>query len=361
MALSALCCHVSLRRVFLFQPTWKTTGHYFPNPSLQSRWSLCRQYRPSNPSRGVGRNAVVKYESFLKRKFPRFYTLYHTFTEGFKLLFREAREVSRIKARLLTRRVRRRDLPYRDMERLRQFRRDLIKAIPLIVIAIPPFANYLVFVLMYFFPRQLLVRYFWTPQQLIQYRGFYHAQRARSNGAVLQAIQKASFQVKDSGLQHRLRDLSTKVQNGVHPKVDDIHGVRVLFSGNPLGVTRMNAKHMRRMCRPLFLTPYLPGFLIRRRLDSHALELLQLDRALCKLGAHQLSDSELKQACFVRGINSDVLSASQCREWLSQWLQVTAYLKDSEGSLLLHSMVLLSANYPQRLGGKKTGSTLYIE
>lgn len=29
-----------------------------------------------------------------------------------------------------------------------QFRRDVIKAIPLVVISIPPFANYLVFVLM---------------------------------------------------------------------------------------------------------------------------------------------------------------------------------------------------------------------
>lgn len=45
----------------------------------------------------------------------------------------------------------------------------------------------------------------------------------------------------------------------------------------------------------LFLTPRLPGFLIGRRLNYHALELLQLDRALCRLGPHQLSDSELRQ------------------------------------------------------------------
>lgn len=51
----------------------------------------------------------------------------------------------------------------------------------------------------------------------------------------------------------------------------------------------------RYICPLLFLTPRLPGFLIGRRLNSHALELLQLDRALCRLGPHQLSDPEIRQ------------------------------------------------------------------
>ncbi|XP_056444162.1 LETM1 domain-containing protein 1 [Gadus chalcogrammus] len=361
MALSggSLCCRLSLQRIGLFQHNWKSTGHYFPNTYLQSRLSPCRQYKASDSSQGIGRHvssrlqvANVKYENFLKRKFPRFYKLYRTFTEGFKLLFQDGKEVSRIQTRLVTGKVTWEDLPYREMERLRQFRRDLIKAIPLVVISIPPFANYLVFVLMYYFPRQLLVRHFWTPQQQLEFRGFYHSQRAGHTGAVLQGIQDTGYQVKDSRLQSRLQDLCTQVQNGAHPKVADIHGVRALFSGPPLGMKRMNVEHMRHICPLLFLTPRLPGFLIGRRLNSHALELLLLDRALRRLGPHQLSDSELKQACYVRGLNSDDLDANQCREWLSQWLQVTAPLKGNEGSLLLHSMVLLSANYPRRFSGQ---------
>lgn len=55
-------------------------------------------------------------------------------------------------------------------------------------------------------------------------------------------------------------------------------------------------KTLKRNISPLlFLTPRLPGFLVGRRLTSHALELLQLDRALSKLGPHQLSDSEVRQ------------------------------------------------------------------
>ncbi|XP_071401936.1 LETM1 domain-containing protein 1-like [Centroberyx affinis] len=109
----------------------------------------------------------------------------------------------------------------------------------------------------------------------------------------------------------------------------------------------MHVEQMRHICPLLFLTPRLPGFLIGSRLSSHALELLHLDRALSRLGPHQLNDSELRQACYIRGLNSDSLGVNQCREWLSQWLQVSSSLKESEVSLLLHSMVLLSANYPK--------------
>uniref|UniRef100_A0A3Q3XAX5 Letm1 RBD domain-containing protein n=1 Tax=Mola mola TaxID=94237 RepID=A0A3Q3XAX5_MOLML len=330
------------------------SSHIFSACSFSSlllyRTPLCRHYS-SSKVRGVGRNVGSKvqrlnskYEEFLKMRFPRFFQLYHTFVEGFKLLFRDAKEMSRIKAKMFSDGVRFQDLPYRDMEKLRQVRRDMIKAIPLIVISIPPFANYLVFVLMYFFPRQLLIPHFWTPAQRVEFRGLYHCVRARHHRPVLKGLQNTSRPLKDG--QNRLKDLCAKVQNGQNPTASEILAVRGLFSKAPLGVMRMSADQMRHISPLLFLTPRLPAFLVGQRLSSHGLELLQLDRALAKLGPHQLSDSEIREACYVRGINSYSLNINQCREWLSQWLQVSSSLKDSEVSLLLHSIVLLSANYP---------------
>lgn len=223
----------------------------------------------------------------------------------------------------------------------------MFKTVPLVLISIPPFANYLVFVLMYLFPRQLLMRHFWTLEQQRNFQGLYHAQRAQYHWLVLKGLLREGYQVKDTRLQSRLQELCRKVQSGAHPTVSEIQAVRGLFSGPPLGIKRLSANQMRHICPLLFLTPRLPSFLIGNRLSRHALELLQLDRALCKLGPHQLSDEELKQACFVRGLNSVDLNANQCGEWLSQWLQLSTTLKESEGSLLLHSMVFLSANYPK--------------
>ncbi|XP_013930706.1 PREDICTED: LETM1 domain-containing protein 1-like [Thamnophis sirtalis] len=88
-----------------------------------------------------------KYERYLERKFPRFYQLYSTFLKGLQVFFSEAKEIRRIKADMLNKNIQFHQLPYREMERLRQFRRDLIKAIPVGILSLPPFANYLVLLL----------------------------------------------------------------------------------------------------------------------------------------------------------------------------------------------------------------------
>uniref|UniRef100_A0A3Q2NZN3 LETM1 domain containing 1 n=1 Tax=Fundulus heteroclitus TaxID=8078 RepID=A0A3Q2NZN3_FUNHE len=353
LSCSRLCSRLSLTRLSGLTTNRTTNGVYFQDLSCRSRLPLCRHYTSSKVRRGIGRYVSsrlqwvnAKYEGFLKRRFPRFFLLYHTFVEGFRMLFQDAKDVRRIKMKMMFGEVKFPDLHYREMEKLRQFRRDLIKAVPLVVIAIPPFANYLVFLLMYFFPRQLLIPHFWTPQQQLEFRRLYHLHRAQYHRPLLKELENTSHRVKNHHLQGLLKNLCAKVQSGENPKVSEVLAVRGLFSGAPLAVDTLSNNQMRHISSLLFLTPRLPGFLIGRRLKRHGLELLQLDRALSRLGPHQLSDSELRQACYVRGINADSLGTNQSRQWLFHWLQVSSALKESEVSLLLHCIALLSANYP---------------
>ncbi|NXL40014.1 LTMD1 protein, partial [Glaucidium brasilianum] len=97
----------------------------------------------------------------------------------------------------------------------------------------------------------------------------------------------------------------------------------------------------------LFLTTHLPAFFLRHRLRSHVLEIRHLDRAMLRLGLAQLSEEELRAACYLRGLNSTRLGMSECRAWLEQWLGLSCKLQASEASLLANSMVLLSLNYPR--------------
>ncbi|XP_054902313.1 LETM1 domain-containing protein 1 isoform X2 [Poeciliopsis prolifica] len=353
LSCSSLCSRLSLTRLSGLSTNRITHCFYLRDVSCQSRLPLCRHFTSSKVRRGIGRFvsskfqwANAKYEGFLKRRFPRFFLLYHTFKEGFRMLFQDAREVKRIKKKMLVKGVKLQDLPYREMEKLRQFRRDLIKVIPLVIITIPPFANYLIIFLMYFFPRQLLIPHFWTSRQQLEFRKVYHSHRTQHHQPVLKELEDVSHQVKNGHLQGLLKNLCTKVQRGGNPNVSEILAVRSLFSKAPLAMNTMRNSQMRHISPLLFLTTRLPGFLIGRRLNSHAVELFQLDRALSRMGPHQLSEWELKQACYVRGMNADSLDTSQSREWLSQWLQVSTALKESELSLLLHCMVLMSANYP---------------
>ncbi|KAI6062520.1 LETM1 domain-containing protein 1 [Aix galericulata] len=192
-----------------------------------------------------------------------------------------------------------------------QFRRDVIKAIPVGLLAIPPFANFLVIVLMYFFPRQLLIRYFWTPSQQRDFLDAYHAIRGAAYAEVLQSLALAASSLPEPRLQSQLQELCTK----------------------------------RALSRVLFLTPRLPAFVLRHRLRGHVLEIRHLDRALLRLGLGQLSEEELRAACYLRGLNSTHLCLAECRAWLEQWLQLSCKLQVSEVSLLANSMVLLSLNY----------------
>ncbi|XP_040281862.1 LETM1 domain-containing protein 1 [Bufo bufo] len=292
----------------------------------------------------------AKYEHFLERKLPNFYILYSTFMKGLRMLFIDGKEVRAIRRKMKSHGIQYHQLPYREMEKLRQFRRDVIKAAPVIMISIPPFANYLVFVLMYFFPRQLLIRYFWTPKQQEEFLEIYHSKRKDVYEDVLDGMLKSVSSVTEQTLQDQIHHLVTQVQHGVHPKVANLQEVRAAFSHPPFCMNSLDVQKMKALSRIMFLTPHLPAFFLQRRLRSHIFEIHHLDSALHQLGVKELTDEEVKGACYIRGLNSAPLSAEDCRKWLNCWLQLSGKLKESEASLLLHSMVLLCVNYLQSVG-----------
>ncbi|XP_077048744.1 LETM1 domain-containing protein 1 isoform X1 [Agelaius phoeniceus] len=290
----------------------------------------------------AARRVSARYERYLERSWPRFYLLHSTFKNGVQALFLEVQEIRRIRARMAQLQLSPQQLPYRDMERLRQFRRDVLKAIPIGIIAIPPFANFLVLLLMYFFPRQLLIRHFWTPRQQLEFLDAYDCRRRASHLAVLRALARAARSLPQAQPQQLLLQLCDQVQGGARPHLAQLLAVRSLFSGSLLVLNRLQVDHVRALSQVLFLTPHLPAFLLRRRLRSHVLEIQHLDHALLHLGLAQLSEEELRAACYLRGLNSTHLGRAECQAWLEQWLRLSCELQASEASLLAHSMVLLA-------------------
>ncbi|XP_056371056.1 LETM1 domain-containing protein 1 isoform X4 [Oenanthe melanoleuca] len=159
----------------------------------------------------AARRVNDRYERCLQRSFPGFYLLHSTFKNGIQALFLEVKEIRRIRAKMSQQRLSTQQLPYREMERLRQFRRDVLKALPIGIIAIPPFANFLVIVLMYLFPRQLLIRHFWTPRQQQQ---FLEADGRRRRGrypGVLRGLALAAGALPGQGGQEQLQRLCDQV------------------------------------------------------------------------------------------------------------------------------------------------------
>ncbi|XP_073939498.1 LETM1 domain-containing protein 1 isoform X7 [Castor canadensis] len=198
---------------------------------------------------------------------------------------------------------------------------------------------------MYLFPRQLLIKHFWTPKQHIDFLDIYDAARKQSHPEIISYLERAIPLTSDTGLRWHLTDLCTKIQNGVHPAVHEILALRECFGNPPLGMNQLQALQMKALSRAMLLTPYLPPPLLRHRLKVHTTVIHQLDRALAKLGIGQLTDQEVKSACYLRGLNSTHIAEDRCRTWLGEWLQISCSLKEAELSLVLHNVVLLSTNY----------------
>ncbi|XP_055520356.1 LETM1 domain-containing protein 1 isoform X4 [Leucoraja erinacea] len=278
MALARICFRLQRLKgrgssEFLYYPTIcvsRLTSH-----QLSQFFTTAKRSTLSSAIISKAKRLNAKYEKFLEINFPRFYGIYSTFFRGFRLLYLDFKEVHGIKYKMANKGLKYNQLPYREMEKLRQFRRDVIKVIPVVLLAIPPFANYIVFILMYFFPRQFLISHFWTHDQHQEFKEIYHSFRAQV--------------------------YPDAVQDGIHPEIFQLHIVAKLFLGHPLAI---------------------------RHIDSR------------------------QAACYVRGLNSVHLNAAQCKDWLIKWVQLSKKLKDSEASLLLHSMVLLSTNYLKKLPEK---------
>ncbi|KAM8778666.1 LETM1 domain-containing protein 1 isoform 2-T2 [Rhynchonycteris naso] len=314
---------------------WSSKLHVSPKTNVKSLISYV-----------VAKTKVIngKYHRFLDRHFPRFYVLYTTFMKGLQMIWADAKKARRIKTNMWKHNIKFHQLSYREMEHLRQFRRDVTKCLFVGILSVPPFANYLVFLLMYLFPRQLLIQHFWTPKQQIDFLDIYHAIRKQSHPEILCYLEKIIPLISDEELQWHMTELCTKIQHGTHPAVHDILALRECFSNHPLGMDQLHALQMKALSRAMFLTPYLPSFLLRRRLKTHTTVIHQLDKALAKLGISQLTAQEVRSACYVRGLNSTLVVEERCRTWLAEWLQISCNLK-AELSLLLHNVVLLSINY----------------
>ncbi|XP_029417375.1 LETM1 domain-containing protein 1 isoform X3 [Nannospalax galili] len=261
------------------------------------------------------------------------------------MLWADAKKARRIKTNMWKHNIKFHQLSYREMEHLRQFRRDITKCLFIGIVSIPPFANYLVFLLMYLFPRQLLVKHFWTPKQQIDFLDIYHALRKQSHSEIMSYLERVIPFVSEEKFRGHLTNLCTKMQSGTHPAVQDILALRECFSHHPLCLNQLQALQMKALSRAMLLTPYLPSPLLRWRLKTHTTVIHQLDRALAKLGIGQLTAQEVKSACYLRGLNSTHIAEDRCRTWLGEWLQISCSIREPELSLLLHNVVLLSTNY----------------
>ena len=289
---------------------------------------------------------IEGYEEVLK-KFPPVYRVYRVFSVGTKDIYRDFVEYMRISKELTFGRSAR-TLSFKELVIYYETPKSLWKVSPTLLISVLPFANYVIFPLAYAFPKQLLSHHFWTLEQKVNFQLESHTKRLGFFKPVLRHLQNKQSLIVDE--KHKL-DLNTvfeKLGSGQHPSVEEVVSIKHVFdSGHPYSMERLRSRHLSDLCRIHGLSSIVLPYGRRYRLMSHAGYLREMDIALTREGGSEsLAVHDLRQACFLRGLNPINTKEEELVSWLNQWLRLSSFCDGHTFSLLLHSPIFLSYNHP---------------
>ncbi|XP_035661524.1 LETM1 domain-containing protein 1-like isoform X1 [Branchiostoma floridae] len=186
-------------------------------------------------------------------------------------------------------------LTWREVDCCRQFKLDVLKTLPVFLLASLPFIWLLVLPLIYFYPKQLLSSQFWSAGQRVTFFNSYHMERVAYYPSILQALHRKAHRVEDFRNRTKLQELCSNALREESPSTAAIMRVRPTFSHPGLHFNKLSRTQLAWLSRTLLLTPYLPKLLLRRRLLKHLEDVHAMDRGIQQEGLSTLSTQELRK------------------------------------------------------------------
>lgn len=235
-------------------------------------------------------------------------------------------------------------LSRKEIELYHQMPKDMMRVAPMLILSTLPFANYIVLPLVYLFPRQLLCQHFWTLQQRTEFAMETLRIRLYNYRPVFRCVQAQLDTLKDKEEHEHWAYVLGLLGSGMHPKPEDIVKSVDLFRGDPYHLSYLYPGHVKGLLR---MHSMHTGLRRRYRLAEQAAIIHEMDMAIVREGgASQLSQEELRLACFLRGLNPITMKTEDMIHWLTQWIVVSQVVDRSSLSLLLHCPILLGYNQP---------------
>ncbi|KAG8183967.1 hypothetical protein JTE90_007401 [Oedothorax gibbosus] len=285
---------------------------------------------------------IQGYERILEAKFPKAFRVYQVFSVGSKTLYYDVKEYMRISSSLSSG-MSVRDLQRKELEVYFQVPKDLTKVAPVLLLSALPFANYAILPVIYLFPRQSLSSQFWSLQQKSEFAVEHLKKRLHHHRPIFRHLQRNLHNIENITLRESAQNVFHKLGSGLNPTTEEVLSVKPLFSGKPFDIFQMSTKHLHSLCR-LHSVSWLPGK--QWRLWRHAGFLREMDLAMEREGWQAMTQHEMRNACFVRGLSPVGLSKEEMITWLNQWIEVTKNCDHSSLSLVLHCPLFLSYNSP---------------
>ncbi|KAK8774036.1 hypothetical protein V5799_011430 [Amblyomma americanum] len=298
------------------------------------------------PLAKTGQYVISKFKFFLEgydkilKKFPVAYRLHQVFLVGTRDLYQDVRNYMKISQDLRAGKSVR-ELSRKELELYYQVPRDILKVAPTLLVISLPGTNFFMFPLVYLFPRQLLTWQFWSLEQRVDYSVAAQKKKVYSFRSVFRHLQSKVPQGEQG---ETLLGVFHKLGSGTHPTVAEVLAIKQYFSTKPLSLSSLSRNHLVALCRIHGKSTFFLGR--KRRLWKHGGFVREMDLAMAREGLGQMDLSELRWACFLRGINPMGLSKRDMVLWLQDWIHISSNIEGDCISLLLHCPVLLAYNAP---------------
>ncbi|RUS78467.1 hypothetical protein EGW08_013755 [Elysia chlorotica] len=273
---------------------------------------------------------------------------------GFRLLAIDIRICSKLIWQLMNGK----SLTRREYNQLVRTTADMFRLLPMLVFILVPFAEFLLPVVLHFFPNMLPSTF---KEDTAEVENDKIKKTLKAKIEMAKFLQKT---IQESAIQSQKKEgqtaesfanfIDTIRSEGTKPNTKDIMKFAKLFE-DEITLDNLTRHQLRACCIMLNITPIGSDALLRFILQMKLRSLLADDKMIQKDGLETLSISELQSASRARGMRALGLSEDRLREQMQQWLQLHLEEKIPTSLLLLSRALYL----PETLSTEeKIGATI---
>ncbi|XP_075230377.1 LETM1 domain-containing protein 1 isoform X2 [Lycorma delicatula] len=287
---------------------------------------------------------IERYSVILDKRFPKATQLYRVFMLGTKDFYADLKNYIVVVRKKNLSTMGLHSLKRSELQLYYKMPKDIVKVTPVLIVSLLPMFTYVIFPLLYFFPRQLLSSHFWSLQQRAEFAIHFQRRRLHWYKPVFRSLQAQLDSLQSHPCYDDWQYVIRLIGSGLHPNAETIIKCKPLFVDSPYHLRKLYTGHVRGLLK---LHDMHLGWRRRTRLEQRAKLIQLMDRAIVKEGGiATLSNDEIRWACSFRGLSPTNMTTEEMVMWLTAWISVSNVVDKDSWSLLLHCPILLAYNHP---------------
>jgi len=237
---------------------------------------------------------------------------------------------------------------YNELMAANSFRRDIPKSISVMIVAVIPMGFWLMWVPILIFPRKLFPRSFWSFSQKKLFYKLNHFDRFEHHKVVIHHMDyhKNKLFLCSSNRQTVKEVLNKLRLNGV-VKYTDLILLRKICQNFPFSLENSNLILIQAFCKIFEVSSVGTLNSLTKKLQSKIEILMEMDRKLQKMDLTNLTEEQVIDANYMRGLNSSTLTHEANLYWLKRWLEFSQQLNEKDIWFALHAMVINSIEFSE--------------